>query len=127
MGPLELGEEGRAKREGRKRKDTPGGKRRLKKNTTHPADGGRPVRLVLDLKPREYPPSFFFIFTLPPFASTRIPLAVASFSERTSLAALSPSPSFSFRFEGRCLLPSRWLQCIFREIYIYPRDIQAFV
>jgi len=46
--------------EGRKRKDMPGGKRRLKeKNTTHLADGGRPVRLVLDLKPRVYPPSFF--------------------------------------------------------------------
>lgn len=35
------------------------------KKSTHPANGGRPVRLVLDLKPREYPPFFLYLYASP--------------------------------------------------------------
>lgn len=59
-GPMGSRRKGRVARgKGEKGRIRPGKKEAEKKNTTHPADGGRPVRLVLDLKPRVYPPSFF--------------------------------------------------------------------
>lgn len=95
------GKVGRRGRRGEKGRIRSGEKEAEKKNTTHPADGGRPVRLVLDLKPREYPPSFFSLsLRFPPFASTRIPPAVASFSEGPSLYLCRHHHRFRSAFKG---------------------------
>jgi hypothetical protein len=87
--PGRAGDRGRARDREREREREMGKKgwvrpeekgAREKKMRRIPRTRGRPVRLVLDLKPREYPPpSLFFIFTsFPPSASTRIPPAAVT-------------------------------------------------